>query len=397
MAGAHTTQGMPHLFSGLIASGLVAAVLVAAGIVAVHREHTTIASTAPQLFPLKNQGLAFQRAAADASNVLPLYGSSELTAVPVPDRANRFFRTAPTGFQVSPVGAGGMPPLIILQKIAALGSDLRGKKLAISLSPGLTAHPGRKAYEGNFSLTAASETVFGAPLDFKLKRQIASRMLESRSTREKSPLLGFALRRLASHRWPDHVVFCALWPIGKVQNAVLEMQDHFAALVYVLRNIKPTPKQRPEVIDWPNVMAKISAVTVTDQDETRRSSSSAEQITPGKRDLAFRTRMDAGSGWTDLELLLRTLASVHARPLLLSMPMAGQFYDHAGVSRLARESYYTRLRALAQRYHFALIEFKGHDEDPGFLYGHQSHLTAKGWIYYDRALDDFFHGRAPRS
>jgi len=156
MAGAHTTQGMPHLFSGLIASGLVAAVLVAAGIVAVHREHTTIASTAPQLFPLKNQGLAFQRAAADASNVLPLYGSSELTAVPVPDRANRFFRTAPTGFQVSPVGAGGMPPLIILQKIAALGSDLRGKKLAISLSPGLTAHPGRKAYEGNFSLTAAS-------------------------------------------------------------------------------------------------------------------------------------------------------------------------------------------------------------------------------------------------
>jgi D-alanine transfer protein len=39
-----------------------------------------------------------------------------------------------------------------------------------------------------------------------------------------------------------------------------------------------------------------------------------------------------------------------------------------------------------------LIEFKGHDEDPAFLYRHQSHLTAKGWIYYDRALDEFFQG-----
>ncbi len=106
--------------------------------------------------------------------------------------------------------------------------------------------------------------------------------------------------------------------------------------------------------------------------------------------------MDTAPGWTDLELLLRTLASVHARPLLLSMPFDGQSYDETGISRSARDSYYKRLRALAQRYHFALVEFKGHDEDPAFLYLHKSHLTAKGWIYYDRALDDFFHERLPQ-
>jgi D-alanine transfer protein len=59
-----------------------------------------------------------------------------LTSVQVPERAHIFFRTAPTGFQVSPVGAGGSNSLIILQKIGALGSDLRGKKVAISISPG---------------------------------------------------------------------------------------------------------------------------------------------------------------------------------------------------------------------------------------------------------------------
>jgi D-alanine transfer protein len=396
MASARTDQGIPHLFSGLIASGLVAAVLLAGEVVAVHREHATIHATAPELFALKNQGMAFQRAAARAPNVLLLYGSSELTAVPVPERANIFFRTAPTGFQVSPVGAGGMPPLIISEKVAALGSDLRGKKLAISLSPGLTAHPGLRAYEGNFSLMAASETVFGTALDFRLKRQFASRMLECPSTLKKNPLLGFAVRRLASHRWPDHAVFWALWPIGELQNAVLELQDHFTASNYIRHKIKPAPQQYPEAIDWPKLIAKVSALQATDDDKTTRSSSLAEQIAPSSREVEFRTRMDEGEGWIEFELLLRTLASVRARPLLLSMPMAGEFYDQTGISRSARESYYKRLRTLAQRYHFALVEFKGHDEDAAFLYRHASHLTAKGWIYYDRALDDFFHGRPPR-
>ena len=384
------------MFSGLIASGLVAAVLFGAGMVAVHLEHATILSTAPELFSLKTQGLAFQRAAADTPDALPFYGSSELINPPVPERANIFFRTAPTGFQVSPVGAGGMPPLIILEKVGALGSALRGKKLAISLSPGLTAHPGRRGYEGNFSLMAASEMAFGTALDFELKRQIASRMLESPSTLEKSPLLQFALRRLASGGWLDRVVFCALWPIGKVQNAALEMQDHFAALAHIRYKSNPAPPQHVEIIDWPELIAKVSALKSTDEDKPRKSSSLDEQIAPGNRDVAFRTRMDDGPGWTDLELLLRTLARVHARPLLLSMPLAGQFYDQTGISRSARESYYKRLRALAQRYNFALVEFEEHDEDPAFLYGHQSHLTTKGWMYYDRALDDFFHGRAPR-
>jgi DltD protein len=294
MARGHVRQGMPHLFAGLIASSLLVAVLFGAGMVAVHLEHATILSTAPELFSLKNQGLAFQRAAAYAPNVLPLYGSSELTALQVPERANVFFRNSPTGFQVSPVGAGGTPPLIVLQKVAALGSALRGKKLAISLSPNLTAHAaGRKAYEGNFSLMAASEIVFGTALDFELKRQIASRMLECPTTLEKSPLLEFALRRLASRRWLDRLIFCALWPIGKVQNAVLEMQDHFAAMNYIRHKIEPAPRRHLEGIDWSKLIAKVSALETTDEDKTRGSSNLDQQTTSGSRDVAFRTDMEA--------------------------------------------------------------------------------------------------------
>jgi hypothetical protein len=95
------------LFAGLIALGLGGAALFAAEKAVVHLEHATVFSTAPEVFFLKNQGLAFQRAAARAPNVLPIYGSSELLVPPVPEKGNNFFRSAPTGFQLSPVGGGG--------------------------------------------------------------------------------------------------------------------------------------------------------------------------------------------------------------------------------------------------------------------------------------------------
>lgn len=400
MERAQGRPGMPHLFSGLTASCLVAAVLVGAEMAAVHLEQATIRSTAPELFSLKNQGLAFQRAAARAANVLPFYGSSELTAVRVPERAHIFFRTAPTGFQVSPVGAGGATSLIILQRIGALGSDLRGKKVAVSLSPGWLLTPGTwwlEWYRGNFSLMAAREMTFGTALDFELKRDIASRMLKFPSTLKSSPFLEFALKLLASGRWLDRVLFCALWPVGKAQMTILELQDHLAALNYIRLKIKPGPARRLETLDWPKLIASVGGMDITDAVKDPIASSLKEGASRGTSDVRFRNDMNASPGWIDLELLLRTLAMVQARPFVLSMPIPGDLYNQKGVSRSAREDYYVKLHTLVQSYHFPLVEFKEHDEDPAFLYLHKSHLTAKGWMYYNRALDDFYHDRLPRS
>jgi D-alanine transfer protein len=399
MIRSHASQGLPHLFAGLIAFGLLAAVMLAVGMVAVRLEHTTIRATASELFPLKKQGLAFQRAAARAPDVLPLYGSSELMLPPIPERASIFFRAAPTGFQVSPVGAGGANSLSMLQKVAALGSELSAKKLAISISPGwcLSTNPRwREGYKGSFSLIAASQMTFGTALDFDLKRDIASRMLEYPSTLEDSPFLQYALQRLASGRWLDRVIFYVLWPLGKVQTVIMECQDHVAAFNYIRHKIKPSPELRRESLDWPKLIASVGGAKRIDTDAVEKTSSPEEGSTVSRQDMAFQTDMNASPGWIDLELLLRTLAKLHAQPLLLSMPIAGEVYDQKGISHSARENFYVKLRALAQRYHFPLVDFEAHDRDPDFLYHHQSHLTAKGWTYYNRALDDFFHGRVPR-
>ncbi|MFN2540706.1 MAG: D-alanyl-lipoteichoic acid biosynthesis protein DltD [Chthoniobacterales bacterium] len=383
--------GRPHLFAALFALGLALAFVLGGGSLAIHRERQNVSAFAPDIFPLKTQGLVLQRAAAEASDVLPLYGSSELVNPPGV-RAGDFFQTAPTGFQVSPVGKAGATSLILLQKIGALDTELRDKKVAVSLSSGWflgTANP--YWYEGNFSRFAASQLIFDSAIDLGLKRDIAARMIQYPHTLEKAPLLDFALRRLASASRFDQFAFYAVWPLGKLQDAIWDLQDHFAALG-VLRGRKPAPRQA-QILHWPTLIAK-NTESAAEERKKQNALHPPRHLTDRNRDGWFHEHMNESAEWTDLELLLRILREIQARPLVISMPMNGPYFDSLNVSRAAREEFYERLRRLQRRYNFELVDFEEHDQDPDFL---NPHLTAKGWILYDRVLDDFMHDRVPHT
>jgi len=375
----------PHLSSAVIACALTAAILCSGRLLAIYLEERTIHSTAPRDFFIKNQGLAFERTAARAPDILLLYGSSELID-PIPDRASDFFSREPTGFEVCPVGKAGTTSLIVLQKLGALGSALHGRKVAISLSPSSFLTPAIRPdfYAGNFSLPAASGTLFGNSLDLNLKAEIAKRMLQFPDTLGKDGLLRLAASCLASGRPLDRVVLMAMWPLGKLQNMILDLQDHFEALVYILGGGKPVP----------NWLRPLSSHRVHPRKES--ASDGLEAMTTGSldtihpaKDAAFRARVATASEWTDLELLLRTLTELRAQPLILSMPI--DVYVAPAVSRSAHKAYYDRMRELARRYHFPIVEFEDHDADPTFVIARREHPTPKGWMYYNRALDSFFH------
>jgi len=375
----------PRLSSALIACALTVAILCSGRLLAMHLEERTIHSTAPRDFFIKNQGLAFERAAARAPDILLLYGSSELID-PIPNRASDFFSREPTGFEVCPVGKAGTTSLIILQKLGALGSVLHGRKIAISLSPSSFLTPGVKPdfYAANFSLAAANGTLFGNALDLNLKTDIAKRMLQFPDTLGKDGLLRLAAGCLASGRPLDRVILMAMWPLGKLQNIILDLQDHFEALVYILSGGKPFPNWLRPLSSHSAHLQKARAgdtgVAMTNE--------SLDVIHPAK-DAAFRARVAKASEWTDLDLLFRTLTELRARALILSMPIDD--YVAPGVSRSAHAVYYDRMRELARRYHFPLVEFEDHDADPTFLIARREHPTPKGWMYYNRALDNFFH------
>jgi len=41
-------------------------------------------------------------------------------------------------------------------------------------------------------------------------------------------------------------------------------------------------------------------------------------------------------------------------------------------------------------------DFADHDGDPLFVLNARGHLMPKGWVYYDLALDQFFHDQPLR-
>ncbi|HYY36046.1 MAG TPA: D-alanyl-lipoteichoic acid biosynthesis protein DltD, partial [Candidatus Binatia bacterium] len=301
----------PHLSSALISCALTVAILCGARVLAIYLEERTIHSTAPRDFFIKNQGLAFERAAARTPDILLLYGSSELID-PIPNRASDFFSREPTGFEVCPVGKAGTTPLIVLQKLGALGSELRGRKVAISLSPSSFLTPGVRPefYAGNFSLPAASGTLFGNALELNLKTEIAKRMLQFPDTLGQDGLLRLAADCLASGRPLDRIILIAMWPLGKLQNIILDLQDHFEALLYILSGGKLVP-------NWlrPLSSHKIHLHKGTTRDGWETTAKSLDTIRPA-RDAAFRARVTVSTEWTDLELLFRTLTAVRARPLI---------------------------------------------------------------------------------
>ena len=280
------------------------------------------------------------------------------------------------------MGKADYTSLIILQKLGALGSELRGRKIAISLSASSFLKPALKPefYAGNFSLPAASGTLFGTALDSSLKSEIAKRMLQFPDTLGKNGLLQLAASCLASGRPLDRIILMAIWPLGKLQNTILDLQDHFEALIYILAGGKPVP-------NWLRLVHRHQVHAGKAFDRDNQQTESFDTIWPA-RDAVFRARITATSEWTDLELLFRTLAELKAEPLILSTPIDA--YAARGVSPAAREVYYDRMRELAQRYHFPVIEFEQHDADPAFLIARREHPTPRGWMVYNRALDDFF-------
>ena len=360
---------------------------------------------APDLSEAKLQGVVLQKQAFEQPDLLVLYGSSEL-AKEMPNNATQFFQDYPTGFRVFPVGQPGTTSLAVLQKVAAVGEGLRGRKVAFSISPGWffneTFDP--KWYEGNFSQLQAYELVFTHNLSGGLKHDIARRMLDYPKTLDNEWLLEFSLERLAGGSVLDRILYAVIWPLGRLENAVGRVPDHFEAVLHILAEDAKLhePKRRGlHALNW-NDLAKRGAQFAVNKTalQTKRSEVAKKKAsyavaheTTALHTQTFLKRVAHAQEWTDLELLLRTFRELGAEPLLLSMPVEDIRLEVYGVSADARTAYLRRLGEIAGRYEVSLLDFREHQKDPAFLVDFLDHLSPQGWLYYNKALDDFYHQR----
>ncbi len=388
----------PHLTAALAAL-FVAGAALATGLVWCHRtESRYVHELAADFSDAKLQGVALQKAAFAEDDLLLLYGSSELVKE-MPNKASEFFHDYPTGFRVFPVGKPGTTALAVLQKLAAVGPELRGRKVAISLSPSSyfaeEVDPGY--YAGNFSNLQAMEIAFSPALSPGLKRDAARRMLEYPETLEDNWLLSFALSRLAHDTSIDRALYNALLPLGRLQAWIGRTQDHFQAATHIVDlELREEGESRPRrrKLNWDEAFKRGEELAKAMRAKAKRSPAPALVKRPqGSRDKVFLQTLAHADEWTDCELVLRALHELGAKPLIMSMPVHGPDLEAVGVSVSARQAYRTRLRELTASHRAPLVYFGQNEEDPNFFYDNLDHLGAKGWVHYNKTLDDFFHGR----
>jgi D-alanine transfer protein len=417
-----SVEQTPHLAPALTAMILGVAGLAAFGSYARSLEYRSILALAAdeaiierdgQMAPVKNQGSALQQAALDTGCLLPVYGSSELNlhaAYNWPFHATNLFRDHPTGFTIFPVGKAATTCLIILQKLAAVGPALRGKKVAISLSPfwffGKLRPDG---YSGNFSALHAGELAFNTRLSLRLRQDAARRMLQYPASVKNRPLLRFALEKLVEGSPLSLACYDAVIPLGIVHNAILCYQDHWNVVCYLWKH---PPRPAPSISlrdgrppDWRMLHQQADAVYRARSNNNefgldnnkwdRELRQEMERQRHSQSDEAFLRTLLKNQEWVDLELLLRELNELGAQALLVSIPIHGRWYDELGITYTARRVYYENLREISDRYHTSVVDFADHDADLSFCHDNMGHLAPSGLVYYDQVFDGFFHDAIP--
>ncbi|HUH99375.1 MAG TPA: D-alanyl-lipoteichoic acid biosynthesis protein DltD [Anaerolineales bacterium] len=395
-----------HLQAGIVSILVLLAALMGFDYYARSLEQRYVNALAPLDLAQTINGIALQRAAFAQADLLPFFGSSEITMIDTPYDAERFFATYPTGFTVFQVANLGAASLTMAQDLAALGPDLRGKKIVISFSPAtftMSKLP-PDYYAGNFSALHAYEMIFSPFLSITLKIDAARRMLDFPATLQSDAFLQFAIFQMTRPSRADRSLYYLSWPLGELQIMTMRLQDHAEVVSYLWSHPVPAVVRKiPEAIDWP---AAFSSALAEQEQHTRSNSLGVEDqdwwwyqhvvtnpIPAGSQDKGFIARVEAHPEWIDLDILLRVLQELGAKPLILGRPMNVRLWEALGVSERAQETYYLKLDDVVNQYHLPLVDYRRYGTDIYFSIDQGAHTSRLGWVYVDQTLDEFFHGQ----
>jgi D-alanine transfer protein len=378
---------------------------------------------APADVPIKYLTLTFQRAALADATVLPLYGSSDLYWANDPRRAPQFYQSAPTGFSVFAVGHAGTGDLFFAQTFAALGANLRGRLLAVEDSSVWFYNPvavPAQQYAGNFSPEIASMFLFDAPISQDLREGGARSMLDFPDTLNTDDLIRVATESLADPSFWNLLAYYAIYPAGRLDSWVLQVQDAGQTVAFIDSHptLQPDPPPQPRAVNWPDELqtatrqaralstnnpfgiADDGYATLRDNIGVAPLYSATMLYCFGKTNrfgavypypADWEQTMESSHAWNDLSLELQVLNELGAHPLVYTLPLAGAYDDYTEMSEAARQSLYSQYRATTGLEGVTALDLSGHDEDAYFLRDPIDHLSPRGWIFVDRALDSFWH------
>lgn len=348
----------------------------------------------------KNQGLILQEKSLSKDDNLLIFGSSELGSLLQPFHPEYFYAGKRDGFQVNIIGRGYSQSLIHTVNMGALGEDLKGKKVVFIISPQWFSEKGLmpKDFGSNFSKYQFYELMFNKDIDKSIKIRLAARV---------GKIAGEA------GELGDIKTFCDLYAGDNIlSNTLLSLMMPYYKFEQYLLSINDKIKTDKVLNDYTGKAQNIPAEnTLFNWDEEKQKAVEAGKneasnneflIENGYYDMYIRGNISnskdsyKGSSYTespeydDLILFLDICKSLEVKPLVVSVPVNGKWYDYCGFDKKDRDTYYKKLNQIVTSYGFQMADFSGYEYEDYFLKD-VMHLGWKGWVYVDEAIDKYYH------
>jgi D-alanine transfer protein len=352
-----------------------------------------VSQAATELNPIMFQGKYIQSKMLEDNQYLPIFGSSELARLDAFHPSN-YFQENYDGFVPFLVGRGGSISIIHFLNFAEHIDQLKGKKLVFVLSPQWFQPRGadESHFVPNYSSLQGYDFALNNKIDPVVKRDAIKRLLHFVPVKDDQLLKTLYLGEISNDPWAKRKALLVK-PIAYAYRAILEKKDLFYSMVGGTsrsREIKGSVKDK----NWTQ-LKQLAANEGARQSTNNRflvinsQYNKMKKVVPSLKGYKRGASYGRSVEYYDFQLVLDLLKQSGAKPLFISVPVNGPWYDYTGFPKQGRTSYYKRIKEQVQAEGFPIADFSNHEYDPYFMKD-TIHIGWKGWVYVDKAIKDFY-------
>lgn len=352
-----------------------------------------VSEAATELDLFMFQGKYIQDKMLEDPHYLPMYGSSELSRLDQFHPSN-YFKVNQAGFTPFLIGRGGTESLIHFLNFSEHTQQLKGKKLVFVLSPQWFQPKGadESHFVPNYSTLQGYDLAFNQKLDPKLKKQAIQRLLHYTPVKN-DIMLSTLYRAELSNDWRIQKEASLIRPFAYMYRAILHKKDLYYTLaggVQRHRVISHAVKNK----SWQQLQAEANRIGKHQANNNsfyviNSQYNKLKARIPSLKNYKKGASYGKSLEYQDFQLVLDLLKESGAKPLFISVPVNGVWYDYTGFPKSGRTSYYKRIKQQIEAEGFQVADFSKHEYDPYFMKD-TIHIGWKGWVYTDKAIQDWY-------
>jgi D-alanine transfer protein len=339
------------------------------------------------------QGKYIQGKMLESKYYLPIYGSSELSRLDQFHPSN-FFKENNERFTPFLIGRGGTESLIHFLNFAEHTGQLKDKKMVFVLSPQWFQPNGadESHFVPNYSSLQGYDLAFNDKIDPNLKKMAIRRLLTYTPVQNDWMLSTLYKAEISHDPWKQRQAELVK-PFAKAYQHILVKKDLYYALAggpYRHRVISSKVKNK----SWTKLEKEAKQIGAMKSNtnhfyvvnsQYNKLKSRVPDLKNYKKGASYGQSVEYG----DFQLVLDLLKDSGAKPLFISVPVNGKWYDYTGFPKEGRTAYYKRIKNQIEAEGFQVADFSSHEYDPYFMKD-TIHIGWKGWVYADRAILNYY-------